>query len=341
MINRMNAPVARRGGGWTGKVAAIAALTLCVVFGGPAQAEDAKDFPSKPIEFFVQSGPGSASDIFARSLAKAAEPLFGQPVVVIDKSGGSSAVQMAAVKAAKPDGYTIGVNTISHFTKMLTTLKGSFSKDDYSWIALLQMDPHVIMVRESSPYKSIEDLVAAVKMMPDSQVTVGGYGSMGSTASIAMQMFADVAGIKINWVGYKATPEALSSLLGEHVDVAIANPGVVQQFAEAGRVRVLAILGDKEIDSFPGVPTAEGAGYAFDASWQQMRGVYGPAEIPDDIQKKMGDVFIKAVKDPEFQEYMKNSGLIEATKGPEEYKAFVGKIEAIAEKGLAASGVTN
>jgi putative tricarboxylic transport membrane protein len=307
-------------------------------FGTASHAEDAAGFPSKPIEILVQSGAGSASDIFARTLARAAEPLFGQPVMVIDRSGGSGAVQMAALKAAKPDGYTLGTNTLSHFTTMLTTLKGSFSPSDFSWISMHMQDPHVLMVRADDSSGTIQGLVEKIKASGNGEITVGGYGSMGYTASLAMQMFADAAGFKINWVGYKATPEAMTALLGGHVDLAIANPGPVRQFADAGRLRVLTILGDREIDTFPGVPTAEGAGYPFDSSWQQIRGIYGPAGIPRDIQDKLSQTFIKAAQTPEFQEYLKNIGGVSAAWDAEEYQARTKAIVSTAEAGLRSVG---
>ncbi len=318
----------------------LAALTVAGLAGlaAPGHAEDAASFPSKPIEILVQSGAGSASDIFARSLARAAEPLFGQPVVVVDRSGGSGTVQMAALKAARPDGYTLGTNTLSHFTNMLTTLKGSFAPSDFSWIAMLMQDPHVLMVRADSPSQTIQELVEQIKTTAGGEITVGGYGSMGSTASVAMQMFADAAGFKINWVGYKATPEAMTALLGGHVDLAIANPGPVRQFADAGRLRVLTILGDREVDTFPGVPTAEGAGYPFDSGWQQIRGVYGPEGIPADIQNKLADTFIEASKTPEFQEYLQNIGGVPAAWDAEEYQARTKTIVSTAEAGLRSVG---
>jgi len=113
---------------------AIASTISFVSVVPAAQAKDA--FPSKPITIIAHTGAGSSTDIFARELAKAAEPVFGQPVVVVNRPGGSGATQMALLREAKPDGYTLGVNTASHLTAMRTNLKGVYKWEDFSWITL-------------------------------------------------------------------------------------------------------------------------------------------------------------------------------------------------------------
>jgi putative tricarboxylic transport membrane protein len=295
-------------------------------------------WPEKPIQLVVHVGPGGATDIFARTLAHAAEPILGQPVVVVNRTGGTGAVQMNALKSAAPDGYTIGVHTLSHFTAMLTNLKGTFAPKDFSWICLNQFDPHVIMVRQDSPYKTIKDFVDAVKKK-GSEMTVGGYGSPGTVSHIGMQMFATAAGLKMNWVAYNSTPEAMSAMLGEHVEVAIANPGPVLQFAEAGRIRVLAVLGNERIAGFPDAPTLQEAGFNVDGSWQNLRGFYGPAGIPEDIQNKIADAFAKAMEAPDYVAYEKEAGLIRKFMPPAEYHEFVKKLNGLAENGLKDAGL--
>jgi putative tricarboxylic transport membrane protein len=304
----------------------------------PFAAAETK-WPAKPIELVVHVGPGGATDIFARMLAKAAEPLLGKPVVVVNKTGGTGAVQMSALKSAAPDGYTIGVHTLSHFTAMLTNLKGTFAPKDFSWICLNQFDPHVIMVRQDSPYKTLKDLVDAAKQK-GGEITVGGYGSPGSVSHIGMQMFATAAGLKMSWVAYNSTPDAMSALLGSHVEASIANPGPVLQFAEAGRIRVLGVLGNERIQGFPEAPTLQEAGYNVDGNWQNLRGLYGPAGIPEEIQKKIADAFSKAMETPEFAAYEKDAGLIRKAMGPAEYREFTKTLTGLAESGLKAAGLT-
>lgn len=303
---------------------------------GAAFAQD--DWPQRPIEIVVQNAPGGASDIFARTLARSAEQTLGQPLVVVNRAGGGGAAQMAAVSSAKPDGYTIGINTLSHFTAMQTNLQGTFAPEDFSWIAMLQEDAHVLFVREDSPYQTFEDLVAGVKA-DGGTITAGGYGAIGSIAHIATKLVTDAADIEIDWVGYNASTEGITGLMGGHLQLAVANPGVVKEFAEANRVRILGVLADERSSTFPDVPTFAEQGYDADGAWQQIRGIYGPAGIPDDIRRKLADALIAAADTEEFKEYERQSAIEAAHLGPDEYAARVDELIELSTSGLKAAGI--
>ncbi len=122
---------------------AIGISCMTFAWAGLVHAQDA-NWPTKPIELVVLNAPGGASDVFARSLAAAAQDVFSQPVVVVNKPGGGGATQMAAIRAAAPDGHTIGVSVMTHFTAMQTNLAGTFAPDDFSWIAMLQEDSYLL-----------------------------------------------------------------------------------------------------------------------------------------------------------------------------------------------------
>ena len=313
------------------------AAMLCMLGAGAASAEE--DFPSKPITIIAHTGAGSSTDIFARELARAAEPLLGQPIVIENRPGGSGAAQMSALKLAKPNGYTIGVNTLSHLTAMQTNLKGSFAWDDFSWIVLNQLDPYAIVVRSDSEYKTLKDLVEDAKKKGGT-LNVGGFGTVGSAHNIAFNLFADAAGFKFNWVPFEGGSQAMTALLGGHIDVVNTNPGPMLQFAEANRVRPLGVLSKTRIDSMPDTPTLAEAGYDLGTTWQQIRGIYGPKGIPMDIQKKLADAFLQAMKRPEFVKYMKASGQIAGDLGPEEYTAFIAEQNELAKTWLDKLGAT-
>ncbi|OJH43313.1 tripartite tricarboxylate transporter substrate binding protein [Paracoccus sp. SM22M-07] len=314
------------------------AILCAALMAAPAIAQDAADFPSKPIEFVVQNAPGGASDIFARTLARSAEPILGQPLVVVNRAGGGGAAQMAAVKSAAPDGYTIGVNTLSHFTAMLTNLNGVFAPEDFSWIAMVQQDAHVLFVREDSPYQTFAELVEA-KAAEGTPITAGGYGAVGSIANIATKLVVDAADAQMDWVGYDASTEAITGLLGGHVELAVANPGVVAEFAEAGRVRILGVLAEERSSTFPDVPTFAEQGYDADAGWQQIRGIYGPAGIPLEIRQKLADSLIEAMQSEEFQQYQEQAAITGTDLGPEAYAERVDSLINLARNGLKATGV--
>jgi tripartite-type tricarboxylate transporter receptor subunit TctC len=316
-------------------IAAVLTGLACV-----AQAEEsAADWPSKPIEIVVLNSPGGASDIFARHLARAAEPIFGQPVVVVNKPGGSGATQMNVVKSAKPDGYTIGVNTLSHFTALKTNLAGTFSKDDFDWISLLQEDSYLLFVNADSPYKTFGDLVSAVKA-EGGAVNIGGFGAIGSTSNIATELVTNAAGIETNWISYKSSSDTVVAVLGGHVTVGSGNPGPIMEFLQAGRVRVLGVLANERSPVLPDVPTFAEQGIAVGGDWSQVRGIFAPKGVPEDIQEKIADAMKIAIQDPEYLNYQTTSGIVSKFLGPVEYRAYVDRLDTLAQEGLAAAGIS-
>ncbi|MVW72727.1 tripartite tricarboxylate transporter substrate binding protein [Bordetella sp. 15P40C-2] len=319
--------------------AACTALWILSPAANTHAAEAAASFPTKPITIVVHTGPGSSTDIFARELAMAAEPVFGKPVVVVNRPGGSGATQMALLKEAKPDGYTVGVNTASHLTAMRTNLKDVYKWQDFSWITLNQLDPYITVVAADSPYKTLSDLVEAGKK-PGTTLKVGGFGTVGAAHNIAFNMLAEKADMPMTWVSYTGGPQAMTALLGKHIDVVNTNPGPALQFAEAGRVRVLGILDDQRASSLPDTPTYKEAGYDVNTSWKQIRGIFGPKDIPMDIQEKLAAGFFKAMEAPSFQKYMETSAQIAGDKKTVEYAAFVDEMDQVGYKWLQQLGVT-
>ncbi|WP_425101957.1 tripartite tricarboxylate transporter substrate binding protein [Tropicibacter sp. S64] len=309
-----------------------------VVIATTSGAEDATSWPSKTIEIVIPNGPGGPTDILARNLARAAEPVFGQEVVVINKPGGGGATQMTIVKAAEPDGYTLGVNTLTQFTAMKTSLAGVFSVDDFDWIAMLQQDSYMLFVSAESPYQSFDDFVVAMKAS-GSVPNVGGFGSIGSVSNVASELATNAAGIDINWVGYNNTADTIANVLGGHVDVGSANAGSLREFVEAGRVRVIGVLSDQRNPALPDAPTYTELGYEVDTDWQQIRGLVAPAGVPDEIKQKLAAGLQEAVNSPEFKEYEALSGVVPRFLGPDEYEVFARKLDALAVKGLEAAGI--
>lgn len=312
---------------------AVAAVSVTATLSFPSLAVaqyDGANFPSKPITIIAHTGAGSSTDIFARQLAKAAEPVFGQPVVVVNRPGGSGATQMALLEGSNPDGYTVGVNTISHVTAMQTNLSGVFDIDDFAWISLNQFDPFVTVVAADSPYESLADFVdAGVQLAHDGgdRIKVGGFGTVGAAHNIAFNILADKAEMPFTWVGFEGGPQAMTALLGGHIDAVNTNPGPALQFVESGRVRVLGVLDDRRLESLPDVPTYAEAGFPVDTSWKQVRGLYGDKDIPEDIQEKLAQGFFKAMQAPEFRQYMQTAGLTVGDLGPERYTQFIHKID--------------
>jgi tripartite-type tricarboxylate transporter receptor subunit TctC len=315
----------------------VAAIAMVLIFSGSLFA--ASDWPTKSVNVLMHTKPGGTSDIFIRTLAQSLEPEIGQTLNIINAPGGGGATQMSRIAAATPDGYTIGINTLSHFTNMLTNLKGTFTPDDFSWIATVQEDPIIFFVKADSDIKSLDDLIKKAKENPGG-VNIGGFGSIGSMQNIGSSMFENAAGIKLNWVAFNATPDIITSLLGDHIEVGITNGGPLKPFIESGRVRGIGVLGPSRLDKpLENILTFGEQGVDVDTSWVQVRGVYGPKGIPMEVQQKIADAFHKAMKAESYQKYRESTGVTDSWLGPKEYSAFVSKIMATAEKQLIAAGV--
>lgn len=321
----------------TGKLLSVAAIALsAAVATSTAYAES--DWPTGPVKMIMHTKAGGSADVFIRTLAKSLEPEIGQEIIVINLPGGGGASQMGRIRAADQDGLTLGINTLTHFTSMLTNLKGTFALDDFSWIASTQEDAIIFFVKENSDIKNIDDLIARARSNNES-ISIGGFGPIGSMQNIGMSMLAKSAGVNLKWVGFNATPDIISALLGGHVDVGISNLGALKSFFDADRIKGLGVLGEKRLSSLPNVATITEQGYDVDNSWLQVRGVFGPANIPMETQQKIADAFHKAMQSDYYQQYARAAGVEDSLMGPEAYTAFVKNISKIAKVQLEEAGI--
>lgn len=319
----------------TGVAACMAvAATLAAA---PAAAETAWK-PTGPVNVVMHTKPGGTADIFIRTLAQSLEPLIGQTIVVVNAAGAGGATQMARVAHAKPDGLTLGINTMSHFTSMLTNLKGTFSVDDFSWIASTQEDPIIYFARADSEIKTIGELVEKAKKTSGT-INMGGFGPIGSMQHLGTSMLEKAAGVKFNWVGFDSTPDIMTALLGGHVDIGVSNLGPTAPFFESKRLIGLGVLGAKRLEGLENVPTFGEQGFEVDTSWVQVRGLFGPKNMPIELQQKIADAFHTAMKAKTYQDYARSTGVVDSWMGPKEYTTFVKTVSDTASKQLQAAGL--
>ncbi|MED4600465.1 tripartite tricarboxylate transporter substrate binding protein [Paenibacillus validus] len=301
------------------------------VQGDKQSSKQAVNFPTKPITILVHTKAGGPTDAMARELAKSAEKFLGQQVLIENKPAGSGAEQLADLAKAKPDGYTLGALTPTQIGMWNSNLKKQFKLESFSYVAGVQIDPYVIVVHADSPYKTLNDLVEAMKQK---KLNVGGYGSIGSGHNIAWNIFAEKAGVKASWVAYESTGEAVTVLLGKHIDVANSNPGQVSEYVRSGKLRVLGVMAEKRLPEFPDVPTYKEAGYDVDTSWAQFRGIFAPAGVPEEVLLKINDAFAKAMATEEFKTYMKNAQMVDGTMDHSQFTEYVKKQDTLTKTWL-------
>ncbi len=250
-------------------------FALCAA---PAVAQDA--YPSKPITMIVPFPPGGVADIVGRPLASEMQKALKQPVVVVNRTGAGGAVGMAAVAKSAPDGYTVlmGLSSISIFpvSDRINGKAPAYEMSDFAPIALVTADPTVLAVRADGPYKTVKDFVAAAKANPG-KINYSSSGVYG-TLHVAMEIFANAAGIKLFHVPYQGGGPAVTALLSGQVEASAQGPAAVIGQIKAGKMRALANWGTERLKLLPDIPTFKELGY--DAEFYIWSGVFAPAATP-------------------------------------------------------------
>jgi tripartite-type tricarboxylate transporter receptor subunit TctC len=277
----------------------LALLTLTSFCLTQAQAQDS--YPSKPIRMIVPLAAGSAVDGAARLLTAKMAQNMGQPIVIENITGSSGLIGADRLAKAAPDGYTIGgVND-----SILTMLPHIYSNipwnalKDFEPISLVATIEWGIVVADQSPYKTLNDFIAAAKANPG-KINYGSGGS-GSPQHIAMALFAQRTGIDLVHVPYKgATPAAVAAAAGQ-VEVSYQGLGTVTSLIQGGKLRLLAVSTPERLAQYPDVPTVVQAGISdfFFNSWFAM---IAPAGTPKPIIDKLNAEMQKALADTQTRE---------------------------------------
>lgn len=290
----------------------------------PALSASAQEaFPSRPIQMIVPFPPGGVADITGRPVAYVMGKLLKQSVVVVNKGGAGGAVGAAQAALAAPDGYTIlmALSSIS-VLPVADRLQGrppAYELGQFTPIALISADPTVLVVRADGPYKTLKDLVDAAKAKPG---TIN-YGSSGvyGTLHVAMEIFADAAGIKLFHIPYQGGGPAVTALLGGQIDALASGPAPAIGQIKAGKMRALAVWGDKRLASMPDVPSMKELGY--DATFYIWSGLFAPVATPAPVLAALRDAVRRTVEDAEFREAMAKVDTPIAYLDAPEFKTFL------------------
>jgi tripartite-type tricarboxylate transporter receptor subunit TctC len=271
-------------------LASTAALAASSLLPGYASAQT---FPTRTIKLICPWPAGGSTDVVMRALAESAGKIMGQSVIVENKPGAGGTLGAVELINAKPDGYTlaqipVGVFRIPHMQKVqFDTLK------DFTWIICLTGYTFGLVVPIDSPIKNIKDLVAFAKANPDT-FTYGTPGT-GTSPHLAVEEFAQRAGIKLSQIPFKGSAHNLQAVLGGHV-MAMSDSTGWGPLVDAGKLRLLATYGSKRTTRWPDVPTLNELGY--DTVSDSPFGVCGPKGMDPKVVKIIHDTFKKTLDDP-------------------------------------------
>ena len=274
------------------KLASASAASIALPTMAPSLAF-AQAFPSRPIRYICPWPAGGSTDAVIRSLADSAGKILGTTIIVDNKPGAAGLLGANELVNAKPDGYTLsqlphGVFRVPHMQKVqFDTLK------DFTWIACLTGYTFGLVVPATSPIKSIKELVEFAKANPD-KFTYGHTG-VGTSPHLAVEEFAQRAGIKLTNVPFKGNADNMQAVLGGHVMGASDATGWGPH-VDAGKLRLLATYGSKRTKRWASVPTLDELGYQTVSD--SPFGVCGPKGMDPAITAKLHDAFKKTLDDP-------------------------------------------
>jgi tripartite-type tricarboxylate transporter receptor subunit TctC len=282
----------------------LLALSLGLTLVGSAVAQS---YPSRPITMVVPWGAGGGTDATARIVAALMEKEMGQPVNVVNRTGGNGVVGHSAIATAPADGYTIGMITVE-ISMMHWAGLTELNPKDYTPLSLMNIDPGAVTVRTDSPYKNVNDLLNTIKANPGKFKASGtGQGGIWHLALAGMLKDQKMDVSAAPWVPSNGAAPAMNDLAAGGIEFVTCSLPEARALIDAGKARPLAVMATQPSALYPNVPTlkaATGSNWTIGA-W---RGIAGPKGLPADVQAKLGTVLKKIYDSQDYQGFMQQRG---------------------------------
>jgi len=295
-------------------------------------------YPQRPVQLIVPWGAGGGTDATARIIATLLEKELKQPFNVVNRTGGSGVVGHDAIAKATPDGYTIGLITVE-ITMMhhvgLTQLKHT----DYTPIGLVNADPAAINVRADSPYKTVKDLLAAIKANPGKMKASGtGQGGIWHLAIAGLLKEQGIDPNALPWVPSNGAAPGMQDMIAGGVDVVPCSLPEARPMIDAGKARALVIMDANPPALYPNVPTLK---KELGTNWQiaAWRVIAAPKGIPADVQKTLATALKKVYDSKDYKEFMASRGFGVIWADPQETAKFMAASDANLGGALKAVGL--
>jgi tripartite-type tricarboxylate transporter receptor subunit TctC len=303
------------------KIAAVA-TAFCAAGAQPGRAAD--DYPSKTVTVVVPFAAGGNTDTFGRLIAEELDKRLGQRFIVENKPGAGGNIGLGDLARSKPDGYTIGMGTVSSNAINQTLYKTlPYDKDKgFEPISLIASLPNVLVVNpDKIKANSVEELVAFLKTEPGKHTYAS--SGVGTSIHLAGELLATKTGIKITHVPYKGSSQAILDVVGGHVDMMFDNIPTAAQQVKGGKVKALAVTSLEKAELLPDVPTMASFIPGFEAtSWH---GLFAPPGTPPEIVEKLSKEVQAIIADPAMKAKLKAMGVTPVGNTSAEFKDFIAK----------------
>lgn len=297
--------------------AGLAMAAFAFSLNGVARADS---YPDRSVRLIVPYPPGASTDAVARIVGQKLQGVLGQTIVIDNRGGASGNIGTTLVAQAAPDGYTFGLGTdATHAANVHMLLKPPFDPlKDFTPLALVAMNPIVLVVNPEVPAKNLNELIAYVKAHPNK----GGFGSSGtgSPHHLAGELLRQRTGAPFVHVPYRGGGPALTDTLGGQIGILFASAITVLPHIRNGKLRAIAVTSTARYDGLPEVPTIAETLPGFDVpSWLAF---FGPAKMPAPIASRLSEALVKVLRDPEVKAKLNEQGMVTVAGGPAELTAL-------------------
>jgi tripartite-type tricarboxylate transporter receptor subunit TctC len=294
----------------------LAAASVLALGFGPAAAQD---YPERAIDFIVPFDPGGGADASQRTFNKFAEPIVGQPLVIVNKPGAGGTAGWAEMVRAEPDGYTLAIVTppFNVIPPLARPQQTGYTLDQFTYLCVYAVVPDVLLVREDSEFETLADLVEYTKANPG-KLKAANTGTLGADFMTTL-LIENATGAKFTQIPFTGGAEALQGTLAGTTDVMVASS--LFAVAQKGTLRTLAIAAPERDPNIPDVPTFSELGY--EVVSERFRVLGGPPGLPEEIVDYWADVCQQVTSDENFRSEMNELGQPPVYRGPAEAKASI------------------
>ena len=312
----------------------IILLAVAAVLAAPAFSQS---YPSRPVRFVVPFAPGGSTDTLARTMGVKLADALGQQVVVDNRPGGNGDIGMLIVARAPADGHTIVLGYIANLA-IAPSLQAKMPYDpvkDYAPITQPASSPNVLTAHPSVPAKSLKELIALAKASPG-KVSFASTG-VASVGHLTGELINNLAGIRMTHVPYKGSGQAVTDILGGHVQVMFSGFSSTLHHIKSGKLRALAVTGPKRSPALADVPTISEQGFpgVEATAWY---GVLAPAGTPKPVITRLHGELVRILKQPDVVQKLDGLGFEIVGSTPEQFGAYIRAETRKWEKVVRASG---
>ena len=281
-----------------------------LLLGSAVTTQAAEWAPAQPLRIIVHTAPGGGADLFARQVADIIRQgkLLAVPVEIVNAAGGGGAVAINLANEKRGDAsYLMCVTNVLLTTPL--TQKNLPTYKDFVPVAAMAHDTNAVHVFAGSPHKTINELIEAARRQPGT--LTHGSGAFGGTDHIIAFQLGKATGTQFRYVVFKGGGDATVALLGGHIEFVTGNPSETRAHVDSGKLRVLAIIGDKRLPVFPDVPTLKEQGITLEGTYAVFRGFVAPGGIPPAAADTYAGVLRKVMDTAAWKRFVASDQLIE------------------------------